>query len=65
MTTESQQRKLRVSREFAEKLFRKLEGLTERFEVKLMMLELVSRLISTSNKFSHLLHSKPYVEAVC
>merc|ERR1712123_349357 len=34
--------------EFAEKLFRKLEGLTERFEVKLMMLELVSRLMGSN-----------------
>jgi hypothetical protein len=33
--------------EFAEKLFKKLEGLTEKFEVKVMLLELVSRLIGT------------------
>ena len=31
--------------EFAEKLFRRLEGLNEKFAVKLMLLELVSRLI--------------------
>jgi hypothetical protein len=31
--------------EFAEKLFKKLEGLTEKFEVKVMLLELVSRLM--------------------
>jgi hypothetical protein len=33
------------SQEFAEKLFKKLEGLTEKFEVKVMLLELVSRLM--------------------
>ena len=31
--------------EFAEKLFRRLEGLNEKFAVKLMLLEFVSRLI--------------------
>ena len=31
--------------DLAEKLFKKLEGLTEKFEVKLMLLEFVSRLI--------------------
>merc|ERR1719450_1798332 len=45
--------------EFAEKLFRKLEGLTERFEVKLMMLELVSRLIGTHQLI--LLNYYPYI----
>ena len=33
--------------DFAEKLFKKLEGMTERFEVKVMLLELVSRLMGT------------------
>ena len=33
--------------DLAEKLFRKLETLTEKFEVKLMLLELVSRLIGS------------------
>jgi len=45
--------------EFAEKLFRKLEGLTERFEVKLMMLELVSRLIGTHQLI--ILNYYPYI----
>merc|ERR1711915_1062897 len=45
--------------EFAEKLFRKLEGLTERFEVKLMLLELVSRLIGTHQLI--LLNYYPYI----
>jgi len=45
--------------EFAEKLFRKLEGLTEKFEVKLMMLELVSRLIGTHQLI--LLNYYPYI----
>jgi hypothetical protein len=34
-----------LNQEFAEKLFKKLEGLTEKFEVKVMLLELVSRLM--------------------
>jgi hypothetical protein len=34
-----------LKQEFAEKLFKKLEGLTEKFEVKVMLLELVSRLM--------------------
>merc|ERR1712112_66933 len=33
--------------DFAEKLFKKLEGMTERFEVKVMLVELVSRLMGT------------------
>merc|ERR1719300_1944978 len=45
--------------EFAEKLFRKLESLTERFEVKLMMLELVSRLIGTHQLI--ILNYYPYI----
>eukprot|EP00090_Calanus_glacialis_P032058 TRINITY_DN53199_c0_g1_i1.p1 TRINITY_DN53199_c0_g1~~TRINITY_DN53199_c0_g1_i1.p1 ORF type:complete len:677 (-),score=263.06 TRINITY_DN53199_c0_g1_i1:77-2107(-) len=45
--------------EFAEKLFRKLEVLTERFEVKLMMLELVSRLIGTHQLI--ILNYYPYI----
>jgi len=45
--------------EFAEKLFRKLEGLTEKFEVKLMLLELVSRLIGTHQLI--LLNYYPYI----
>merc|ERR1719474_2646892 len=45
--------------EFAEKLFKKLEGLTERFEVKLMMLELVSRLIGTHQLI--ILNYYPYI----
>jgi len=44
---------------FAEKLFKKLETLTERFEVKLMMLELVSRLIGTHEL--QLLNFYPYI----
>jgi protein SDA1 len=45
--------------EFAEKLFKKLEGLTEKFEVKLMLLELVSRLIGTHQLI--LLNYYPYI----
>ena len=45
--------------DFAEKLFRKLEGLTERFEVKVMMLELVSRLMGTHQLV--LLNFHPYI----
>jgi len=45
--------------DFAEKLFKKLEGLTERFEVKLMLLELVSRLMGTHQLL--LLNFHPYV----
>jgi len=45
--------------DFAEKLFRKLEGLTEKFEVKLMLLELVSRLIGTHQLI--LLNYYPYI----
>merc|ERR1712130_609194 len=45
--------------EFAEKLFRRLECLNERFEVKLMMLELVSRLIGTHQLI--LLNYYPYI----
>jgi len=45
--------------EFAEKLFKKLEGLTEKFEVKLLLLELVSRLIGTHELV--LLNFYPYV----
>jgi len=45
--------------EFAEKLFRKLEGLTEKFEVKLMLLELVSRLIGSHQLI--LLNFYPYI----
>jgi len=44
---------------FAEQLFRKMEGLTERFEVKLMLLELVSRLIGTHQLI--LLNYYPYI----
>eukprot|EP00096_Caligus_rogercresseyi_P013657 TRINITY_DN6281_c0_g1_i1.p1 TRINITY_DN6281_c0_g1~~TRINITY_DN6281_c0_g1_i1.p1 ORF type:complete len:735 (-),score=224.55 TRINITY_DN6281_c0_g1_i1:91-2106(-) len=36
---------------FAEKLFRKLEGLKEKFEVKLLFLDLISRLIGTHQLF--------------
>ena len=39
------QHKKNLLQDLAEKLFKKLEGLTEKFEVKLMMLEFVSRLI--------------------
>merc|ERR1719266_2872902 len=45
--------------EFAEKLFRRLEGLNEKFEVKLMLLELVSRLIGTHQLI--LLNYYPYI----
>merc|ERR1712059_69407 len=45
--------------DFSEKLFRKLEGLTEKFEVKLMLLELVSRLIGTHQLI--LLNYYPYI----
>merc|ERR1712106_1228858 len=45
--------------EFAEKLFKKLEGLTEKFEVKLLLLELVSRLIGTHQLV--LLNFYPYI----
>jgi len=45
--------------EFAEKLFRRLEGLTEKFEVKVMLLELVSRLVGTHQLI--LLNYYPYI----
>ena len=45
--------------DFAERLFKKLEGLTERFEVKVMMLELVSRLMGTHQLI--LLNFHPYI----
>merc|ERR1712059_172989 len=45
--------------DFSEKLFRKLEGLTEKFEVKLMLLERVSRLIGTHQLI--LLNYYPYI----
>ena len=45
--------------DFAEKLFKKLESLTERFEVKLMLLELVSRLMGTHELL--LLNFHPYI----
>lgn len=45
--------------DFAEKLFKKLEGLTEKFEVKVMLLELVSRLIGTHQLL--LLNYYPYI----
>eukprot|EP00088_Acartia_fossae_P013665 TRINITY_DN1721_c0_g1_i4.p1 TRINITY_DN1721_c0_g1~~TRINITY_DN1721_c0_g1_i4.p1 ORF type:complete len:736 (-),score=222.23 TRINITY_DN1721_c0_g1_i4:131-2293(-) len=45
--------------DLAEKLFKKLESLTEKFEVKLMMLELVSRLIGTHEL--QLLNFYPYI----
>jgi len=45
--------------DLAEKLFKKLEGLTEKFEVKLMMLEFVSRLIGTHQLF--VLNFYPYI----
>ena len=41
--------------DLAEKLFRKLETLTEKFEVKLMLLELVSRLIGIVNAIKSLI----------
>jgi protein SDA1 len=44
---------------FAEKIFRRLEGLNEKFEVKLMLLELVSRLIGTHQLI--LLNYYPYI----
>merc|ERR1719266_772493 len=45
--------------DFAEKLFKKLEGMTERFEVKVMLLELVSRLMGTHQLL--LLNFHPYI----
>jgi len=45
--------------DLAEKLFKKLESLTERFEVKLMMLELVSRLIGSHQLI--ILNYYPYI----
>ena len=47
------------SQDFAEKLFKKLEGMTERFEVKVMLLELVSRLMGTHQLL--LLNFHPYI----
>jgi len=44
---------------FAEKLFKRLEGLNERFEVKVMLLDLVSRLIGTHQLI--LLNYYPYI----
>jgi len=44
---------------FADKLFKKLEGLNEKFEVKVMLLELVSRLIGTHQLI--LLNYYPYI----
>jgi len=45
--------------DLAEKLFQKLESLTEKFEVKLMLLELVSRLMGTHQLL--LLNFYPYI----
>jgi len=45
--------------DLAEKLFKKLEGLNEKFEVKLMLLELVSRLIGTHQLI--ILNYYPYI----
>merc|ERR1719450_429060 len=45
--------------DFAEKLFKKLEGMTERFEVKVMLLELVSRLMGTHQLLVLTFH--PYI----
>lgn len=44
---------------FAEQLFKRLEGLNERFEVKVMLLDLVSRLIGTHQLI--LLNYYPYI----
>ena len=44
---------------FADKLFKKLEVLNEKFEVKVMLLELVSRLIGTHQLI--LLNYYPYI----
>ena len=45
--------------DFAEKLFKKLEGMTERFEVKVMLVELVSRLMGTHQLL--VLNFHPYI----
>lgn len=46
--------------DFAEKLFKQLEATTERFEVKLMMMDLISRLIGVHQLF--LLNFYPYIQ---
>ena len=46
--------------DFAEKLFKQLEGMTERFEVKLMQMDLISRLIGVHQLF--LLNFYPYIQ---
>lgn len=46
--------------DFAEKLFKQLEGTTERFEVKLMLMDLISRLIGVHQLF--LLNFYPYIQ---
>ena len=44
---------------FAEKLYKKMEGLKEKFEVKLLYLDLISRLIGTHQLF--LLNYYPFI----
>ncbi|XP_063415301.1 protein SDA1 homolog [Mytilus trossulus] len=46
--------------DFSEKLFRQLESTTERFEVKIMMMDLISRLIGVHQLF--LLNFYPYIQ---
>ena len=46
---------------FCERLFRQLEGTTERFEVKLMMIDLISRLIGVHQVGGGAKHSWPVV----
>lgn len=46
--------------DFAEKLFKQLEATTERFEVKLMLMDLISRLIGVHQLF--LLNFYPYIQ---
>ena len=51
---------LNIISDFAEKLFKQLEGMTERFEVKLMQMDLISRLIGVHQLF--LLNFYPYIQ---